>query len=357
MSRKILVILLRSFGDVVAALPALRALRAALPQSRIELLIEPPYDQGLLGSKAHDAVVPYDPSRPLALIMELRRRRYDWVLDFKTTSRSALLTAASGAPLRSGYARIGLPHRLAYNSLYDPPRPQYKGLDYLGWVAGLTGKGAAALDFGCEIPAAPAARAKAFIARSFPSSPPLLVSVAPASPTSYKRWPAKRYAALVDLLSSDPGAGVFLVRGRGEKETVEEIAALCRRPPAIAPETPSLLDLAALLKEAQLHLGPDNGARQVAQAVGAATVTIYGPGNPVHWTHPDRLRHRAIKRKCACESGPATMKDRCRALDCLMSVSVEDVRKEIAAALGAKDLTPFGRIASTFHGSLGEDRA
>ncbi len=350
---KILVILLRSFGDVVAALPSIHALRDSFPKARLDLLIEPPYEQGLLGSNAHDEILPYDSNRPFSLLLDLRRRRYDWVLDFKTTSRSALLAAASGARVRSGYARIGLPHRLAYTHLYKPPRPQYKGLDYVDWVAGLSGRPRGekepALDFGCKIPATPAARAKRFLEESFKVRPRRLVSIAPASPTAYKLWPAERYAALIDLLDPGMETGVFLVWGRGERPFADKIAGLCSFRPSVAPESPSLLDLAALLKESDLHLGPDNGARQVAQAVGTPTVTVYGPGDPVHWTHPDGLRHRAIKKSCRCESGPATMKDRCPSLDCLMSVSVEEVLREIAAS--------FDRIGSQSHGSLGKDGA
>jgi ADP-heptose:LPS heptosyltransferase len=343
-------------------------LRASFPKARLELLIEPPYDQGLLGSNAHDEILSYDSNHPLSLLLELRRRRYDWIVDFKTTSRSALLAAASGAPIRSGYARIGLPHRLAYNRLYEPPRSQYKGLDYLDWVgnlvapaSSLTGSAGALpadgppgrldslrrsnveLHFDYRIPADSTNRANLFLAEAFGPKPRRIVSIAPASPTAYKRWPAKRYAAIIDHLISNMQAGVLLVWGRGEKPFVEEIAAFCSVRPVVAPELPSLLDLAALLKEVNLHLGPDNGARQVAQAVGTPTMTLYGPGDPVHWTHPDSVRHKSLKMFCACESGPATKKDRCRTLDCLMALSVADVRKGIESILVA----PAVRVSET----------
>jgi ADP-heptose:LPS heptosyltransferase len=48
-----------------------------------------------------------------------------------------------------------------------------------------------------------------------------------------------------------------------------------------APETPSLLDLAALFARARLYVGGDTGPMHVASLVGTPVVQLLGPTDPV----------------------------------------------------------------------------
>src|SRR3954469_1183190 len=95
--KSILVIQLRRLGDVLVTTPAVEALRLAYPKAKIDFLVEKPGDQLLSGNPNLDVVVLYDTARPWAMIREVRRRRYDWVIDFLGTPRSAIVTALSGA--------------------------------------------------------------------------------------------------------------------------------------------------------------------------------------------------------------------------------------------------------------------
>src|SRR6186713_2385937 len=104
--RRVLVIRLRSIGDTVLTTPALTALRRHIPDARIDVLLEdwvaPVLDEffavddvlivgeGLIGR--------------LSTIRELRRRRYDVVINLHGGTTSTMLAAASGARFRVGFA-------------------------------------------------------------------------------------------------------------------------------------------------------------------------------------------------------------------------------------------------------------
>jgi len=61
--KKILVIQIRRIGDVILALPALEALRAAYPEAEIDVLVERPCGQIFEGHPAVSNVLEYD-ARP-----------------------------------------------------------------------------------------------------------------------------------------------------------------------------------------------------------------------------------------------------------------------------------------------------
>ncbi len=342
--RKILVLQMRASGDTLLALPALRLLRESFPGARLDFLSEAPHHQALLGTPHVDRVILYDRARPLGMLREIRREGYDWAIDFFGNPRSALLTAFSGAPVRAGYARVF--HRWAYNRRYVRREAGYvarEKIEFLRQVFGLPG---GSLVFDYRLPTSSRARALDFLSvnRRRPSRP--LVTMAPAARPPYKRWRPERWAAVIDWLQERIGADVLLLWAPKSLPSDEEgyIAAIgsqCRRPPLLAPGTPTLSDLAAFLERADLHVGADNAAAHVAAAAGRKTVTLYGPGHPLSWTHPDRSRHLALKKSCLCDGVPGR-KESCRERACWEALSVDEVERTIIQLLAAGSSDPWG---------------
>src|SRR4051812_3515923 len=101
--KKILLIQLRRVGDVVFTIPMIGALKRQFPDSQIDFLVEKPSDQLVrLHPGLHEALV-YGSDRPLHWIREIRRRRYDWVIDFHANGRTLILALFSGAPVKAGF--------------------------------------------------------------------------------------------------------------------------------------------------------------------------------------------------------------------------------------------------------------
>jgi len=63
--------------------------------------------------------------------------------------------------------------------------------------------------------------------------------------------------------------------------------------PAAAPAESTRM-LPWILGAARVVVGPDGGARQLAEALDVPTLALFGPQDPVHWTRIDD-RHRAIR--------------------------------------------------------------
>ncbi len=329
--KKILVMQLRHAGDVLLTLPALKLLRRGFPDAMIDFLVDAPHDQALLNTPDVDNVIVYDRSSALGMLAAARRKGYDCTIDYLGTPRTAILGAATGADVRAGYARVF--HRWAYNRLYKaPPGSRYVAVEKMDLLTQLFGLPMGPIEFDIRIPQAARDRAREFLAPALAAGRPL-VTVAPGSQRHFNRWFPDRYAPLIDWLQDEFGAAAVLLWAPKEKPLVDAIASLCRRRPLVSPGTAGLADVAAFLELADLHVGADNGGKHVATAAGAPTFTIYGPHDPVSWTHPDRARHRYIKTDaCLCEHD-VRRKHACRELACLRAVAVEDVKRSVGVFL------------------------
>ena len=307
--------------------PAARALKAAFPQARVDFLCENPALQILQGHPDIDEAVFYDRMRPAGMIWDIRRRGYDWVIDFLGTPRTAVVTALSGARVRAGSARVF--HRWAYNrKLKQPAKPAYVGLEKMLMLETLGVKPVKDIGPRLDVPQACSDFAAEFYAKSGIAPADTVVTISPVSRRHFNRWFLDRYAGLCDWLHERFKAKVVVLWGPGERQEAQTILAGAKSAPLLGPETRSLMDLAALLSRADLHVGNDNGVKHIAAAAGASTFTIFGPHSPVSWTPPDPKRHRFIQKDCACR-GDEARKHACPDLRCLDAASLDEVRRQL----------------------------
>ncbi len=115
--RRVLIIKPSALGDVVTAMPILRGLRRDFRQAHIAWLVsdlcaplidhDSQLDETIIFPRRWLGKAWRSSAAALALgrlLRQLRRRQFDWVLDVQGLLRSGLLTAATSAPLRAGFA-------------------------------------------------------------------------------------------------------------------------------------------------------------------------------------------------------------------------------------------------------------
>ena len=121
---RVLAVRLSAIGDVVRTLPAVMALRRALPDAHLAWLVEDVAAGALAGHPDINAlrVIPRRRWRQglrsartapatlreiIRFVRELRAESFDWVVDFHGILKSGLWSRATGAPLRIGYEAAG----------------------------------------------------------------------------------------------------------------------------------------------------------------------------------------------------------------------------------------------------------
>jgi lipopolysaccharide heptosyltransferase I len=290
--RNILIVRSSALGDVIHTLPALAALRRLFPQARVSWVVEPLGAALLDGHPdVHRFFVPprqkwkQSLGRPtrwprvlrevFQLTRELRRERFDLVLDFQGNLRSAVTLLLAGGRRRVGFHREDVTERPAawVTHIKAPPSPPRtnKVDKNLSLVRALGFQGSAPQGT-LALSRQDVAWARAFLGELPGSGPAVVLHPTVSRFGKFKQWPAEHFRGLIDLLRERHDARVAITWGPGEEEQ-----ALALQRPTVLPEAISLKRLAALLHIADLLIAADTGALPMAATVGTATVGLFGP--------------------------------------------------------------------------------
>src|ERR1035437_6979302 len=202
----ILLIRLKSIGDILLTLPAVHAVRKAFPEARISFLVSKEYAPLLAGFRDVDAVIGLDRARfrhpnpgviiaeALSLLRQLRRPKFSLAIDFQGYGETALLTRWSGAGQRWGTVyRTG--RKWAYTRWVNRDPESHPATGFLSLLeAGGLRSTPVRNQFVLPSSAAEEAR-RLFLDRRFdPAWPTLFVQ--PFTSASHKDWPLDRYLAV-----------------------------------------------------------------------------------------------------------------------------------------------------------------
>jgi ADP-heptose:LPS heptosyltransferase len=120
------------------------------------------------------------------------------------------------------------------------------------------------------------------------------VCLHPGASRPANRWDPAAFAAVGDHVAAT-GLRIVLTGTAAERDVVAEVAHRRRGPSLDLAGRTSIGSLAALFAGAALVVTNDTGASHLAAAVRAPSVVVFAPdGDPVRWAPMDRERHRAV---------------------------------------------------------------
>lgn len=358
MSKRILIIRLGALGDVANVMPAVAGLRRARPGDHLTWLVEEAAS-GLLEICGHIDEVIVFPRRDLSRALkrpwlwpwflwrvlrfsrDLRRERFDRVLDFQAHLKSGLLAWSTRAPWRAGYARShGREGSHLFLNVHVLPSPE--AVSRRERAVTLAQSLVPEL-----VPADPELKpteADVAVVRDFlgqlPDGTRVLIHPGSSHFGRFKRWPASRFGEVARRLASERGCVPLIIHGPQEPREVLDEAVSASDGHAVPAPALSLPQLMALCREAELFIGGDSGPLHVAALVGTPCVAIFGPKDPAVYA-PSAAR---IVRRNALECSPCTRR-RCSHTRCLQEITVEQVTD---AAVEVLESHSAGRHAPDF---------
>jgi heptosyltransferase-1 len=288
---RILFVKLGSIGDIVHTLPALAAVRRALPRAQISWVVERRASEILKDNPFLETLIevdtkvlrrwPMSGETLLAPRQQLRRLRaspFDLALDFQGLLKSASVARLSGAPRRVGFARSHLREpasRFLLTETLSVPARTHIIRKNLALACGT---------LGIDVPAADEFEFPIAVSRTHEREANEVVQqtgerftiLNPGGGWPTKLWDAGRYGSLADALWLNYGLRSVVTYGPGERELAERVAESSRTGAALT-SSPSLKGFYALARRAAVYVGGDTGPTHLAVAAGAPIVGLFGP--------------------------------------------------------------------------------
>lgn len=331
-------------GDLLCAVPALRALRHAWPQAQITLI-------GLPWAKDFADRLPYVddfvefPGFPLlpertvdlagfsGFLADMQARRFSLAIqmhgDGKITNS---LVAAFGANQRAGFFH---PQRDCPNANTFIPWPEHLS-EIHSLLSLATFLGAPHCGDHLELPIRPEELVEFRQLRpELPSRP--YVCIHPGARLATRRWPPERFARVADGLAAD-GYAVVLTGTSGEKALCAAVAAAMQNEATDFCGRTSLGALACLVAKACLVVCNDTGMSHIAAAMRTPSVVACCGADPQRWRPLDVECHRVLAIPVACRP---CFGDTCpTGHECAMGLASGTVLAEARRLLRSTDHAP-----------------
>jgi ADP-heptose:LPS heptosyltransferase len=288
--RAILLIRPGGIGDAVLLVPAICALKNAIPGASIEVLAERRNYAIFEHCSEVERIFCYDRPREL---LDVLRRRYDVVIDTEQWHRlSAVVCRLVRSEMKIGFATNERARMFTHPVSYELDR--YEAMSFLDLLKplGITASDSSPPDV-LTLPTA--ARQQAADLLSPLGQQPFLALFAGAS-IPEKRWVAENFREVIDWCLAD-GMAVVMVGGDGDAETNNEIAS--GRPVLNLAGHTSLAGTAAVLELAACVVSGDSGVLHLAAGLNRPTVALFGPSNVRKWA-PRGPGHIVLTTSPAC---------------------------------------------------------
>ena len=256
---RVALVRLRSLGDCVLTTPALQVLKRARPDLCVAVVVEERFRAVFEGNPDVEQIL--GPQ-----LGALRRFRPRLCLNLHGGTRSAWMTALSGARYRAGFAHFR--HGAAYNIRI--PRAQ----EILGVARKVhTAEHLASAMFYLGVPVGEIPRAR-LTADGGAGKGGGWAVLHPAAATAEKTWPAAGFLEVARHLGRCGMEPVFLGGAEDDLSAFAEFRRLHGAP---------LGEVKNLLAGAALFVGNDSGPAHMAAAFGLPVVVIFGPSDAEVW--------------------------------------------------------------------------
>ncbi len=283
--QNICIVMLSAIGDAVHVLPVANAIKRAAPGSRITWVIQPVPHILVRDHPAIDEFMIFRRRRGLAVLgdyratlIELRRQRFDLVINLQVYLKAGLLTAGARANMKLGFDRarardmnwLFTTHRIPPHEPQHVQDQYFEFLDYLGVSP-------QPVEWRIELSETERAAQRRFYEEV--GRPTCAVVVGTSKPK--KNWARERYARLLEIIEGDFGYRTVLVGGPSSIETAAaaEVMRLTSAQP-LNQLGDDLRRLVYLLDGADILVSPDTGPLHIARALDTPVIGLFGYTNP-----------------------------------------------------------------------------
>ena len=325
--KRVLLVRLRSIGDTVLSTPTIIAVRRFLPEAQIDILLEDWVAPVLTGLKEVDniVIVGKTAGSRLKTALELRRNKYDLVINLHGGTTSTFFARATGARIRVGYENYQ--YSFLYSDLLSSASDFWKQEKTHSAEQQL----ALAGFLGILVEDRPKSKLAVLDSARVRTSKLPFAMIHPVAAFATKQWSAANFARLGDFLVQK-GLQVVMVGTRNERETLDRVQQFSEVP-ILRYDNLTLPQIAHLASQAKIFIGNDSGIAHIAAAVQTPSVVIFGSSNRSHWSPWTDARNEIVFNEFACQPCPGYVCEEFGNPRCIEEVRVDSVKAAIEKVL------------------------
>ena len=325
---RILLILHGSIGDVTRALPLARLLREGYPKAFIAWSVEPASASLVQGHPAIDEVILFDRQHWHktfgGFLSQIRRRKFDLVLDLQRHLKSGVISRFSGAPQRLGFHRADAKEcNWLFNNLFiEHCGKNISKLDHYLKFAEFLGLANSPLRWEFAL----TDEEKSGVHRHLLNVDGPFAVLFVGTRWESKNWFADQIAACADLLRREHRLAVVLLGGADDRHLAEQSCALMGGGVVNLAGRTSMREAIGIIAEAKLAVGPDTGLMHIAAALNVPVISLWGATDPSR-TGPYGFESFAIKGTAPCS--PCYLKRCAIGRQCMRSIGTDEIAAQL----------------------------
>ncbi len=325
---KILLIKLRSIGDVIYNTAVYTPLKRAFPDSQLTVLVERPSYDLVRNHPDVDEVLCFDKGslwQQVRFYWKLISKGYDMAIDMHEGTRGAIMCFLTRAPFRVGhkYAKRSFFYnvKLEFNDL----QPKFP-VDYQ--VALIKKLGATFDQVAPVVHLAEASRESAhqILREKGIRQEDRYCIIHPGTRKIYNRWQNEKFARLADILLSLYGFKIIITCGPGEEDQAQTVIDRIEGTPFTFIMA-DFQELAVITEGAEFAVCHNGGYMHLSSVLGTPVIALYGSVHPRVW-RPLGARDVVVYKQRECSPcNHQTRKKECYQGDteCMQIITVEDV--------------------------------
>jgi ADP-heptose:LPS heptosyltransferase len=335
--KRIVVFRALPLGDLLCAVPALRALREAYRAAEVTL-VSLPWAVALVERLPYvDRFVPFpgfpglpertpDLAAVPAFLEQMQAAKFDLALQLHGSGQLVNpLVSAFGARRTAGFVAPGV--YCPDDFLFAPWPTRGHEIERLLQLTDYLGLPRCGLDL--EFPLAPGDIAwreeQGLTAGSY-------VCVHPGAQLPSRRWPVERFARVADGLMRQ-GWRVVITGTAAEAVLARQLMRGMRETPVDMTGRTTLWQLGGLVHGAAMVLANDTGISHIAAALRTPSIIVSCGSDPGRWAPLDRERHRVLAGPTPCR--PCGYRDCPTAHECATATSADAVQRQAVDMLEA----------------------
>jgi len=340
--KKILFVTLSNIGDCFLSLPVLDYLLENFPEAKITIVVGPRPKEIFENNPNISRMIVFDKHiklrEKLKLFKELKKEKFDLVIDLRNSFFGALLPAKfKTSPFLSLPSAIKhMKDKHLYRGL-KVARSQGHPFDFAQGKQVTRSQGHKAEKKSIYVSKNDEEYINKILAGNNIRKEDKIIVIAPGARSHIKRWSQEKFAQLIPLLIEEFKARIVLVGDKDDAAITRQISQNCASPMLDLAGKTSLMQLAALLKLSKCIITNDSATLHLAGYLDVPTIAIFGATNEAKYGPWSEIK-AVVKKDIYCRP---CEKAQCKfgTLKCIEIIKVGDVLEQVRNILNLPPVT------------------